>query len=100
MKRYLIAGTTEAIAVTEHLMERIAFETKKDPVDIRLMHIKAENNAMKDLVASFKRECDFDARQEELKKFNEENAWKKKVLKLSIMAYPIREFSLLFINLY
>lgn len=73
-------------------MERIAFATNKDPTDIRLMHLATKNIVMKDIVASFKRDCDFDERKAEIKKFNEENAWRKKALRLSLMAYPISMF--------
>lgn len=75
-------------------MERIAYATKKNPTDIRLMHLATKNNAMKDIVAGFKRDCDFDQRQVEIQKFNEENAWKKKSLGLAMMAYPISKWHL------
>ncbi|KOB57817.1 Aldehyde oxidase 2 [Operophtera brumata] len=82
-------GSTESISIIEHIMERIAFATKKDPTDIRLMHLAKKNVVMKDIVASFQRDCDFEERKAAIKKFNEENAWKKKALRLSLMAYPI-----------
>lgn len=70
-------------------MERIAFATKKDPIEIRLMNLATNNNSMKDIVAGFKRDCNFEQRKLDTQKYNEENAWKKKSLALALMAYPI-----------
>ncbi|KAI5646229.1 molybdopterin-binding domain of aldehyde dehydrogenase domain-containing protein [Phthorimaea operculella] len=82
-------GTTEATAIIEHIMERIAFATKKDPTDVRIANLDPEHSGIKDMITTFKKDCNFDERKTEIAKFNSENAWKKKALKLSIMSYPI-----------
>ncbi|XP_028031989.1 indole-3-acetaldehyde oxidase-like isoform X3 [Bombyx mandarina] len=82
-------GTTEATAILEHLMERIAQVTGKDPSEVRISNLAQKHEAIKDMITGFKREVEFDDRMVQIKKFNEENAWRKKALKLSIMSYPI-----------
>ncbi|KAJ2951466.1 hypothetical protein O0L34_g13618 [Tuta absoluta] len=82
-------GTTEATAIVEHIMERIAFATKRDPTDVRIANLDPQHSTIKDMITTFKKDCNFDERKTEIAKFNSENAWKKKSLKLSIMSYPI-----------
>lgn len=36
-------GTTDAIAMTEHIMEHIAKEVKKDPIDVRIQNLTADS---------------------------------------------------------
>ena len=45
-------GSSDGIAVTETIMEHIAFVTGKDPVDVRLQNI-AQSNKMKQLLPDF-----------------------------------------------
>lgn len=85
-------GATESVAFIEHIMERIAFTTKKDPVAIRLQHLSQDNMAMIDIVNGFKHDCSYDERKAEIAKFNQDNAWKKRALKVGLMAYPISKF--------
>ncbi|XP_052748813.1 uncharacterized protein LOC113513041 [Galleria mellonella] len=82
-------GTTEAIAIHEHLMERIAYATKLDPVDVRIANIAEKHSGIKDMIATLKYSSNYDTRKTEIATYNSENAWKKKGLKLSIMSFPI-----------
>ncbi|XP_049875014.1 uncharacterized protein LOC126373077 isoform X1 [Pectinophora gossypiella] len=82
-------GTTEATAIVEHLMERIAFTTNKDPVDVRIANLDAKHTTIKDIITSFERDCHFDERRSEISRYNNGNAWKKRALTLSLMSYPI-----------
>lgn len=75
-------------------MERIAHAVNKDATDIRLMHLLNEHKVMEDIVSTFKTNCNFAQRQSEIDKFNKDNAWRKKALKLSIMAFPVGKTSL------
>ncbi|XP_053608460.1 uncharacterized protein LOC128674128 isoform X2 [Plodia interpunctella] len=82
-------GTTEAFAIMEHLMERISYVTNKDPIDVRIGNMAAEHGNIKEMIDTLKYESQFDARRAEITKFNAENAWKKRGLKLAIMSFPI-----------
>ncbi|CAH0755473.1 unnamed protein product [Diatraea saccharalis] len=82
-------GTTEAIAIMEHIMERIAHATGKDPIDVRITNLDPEHISIKDMIDSFKRDTDYDERRTQIAKYNADNAWKKKGLKLAIMCFPI-----------
>lgn len=73
----------------EHIMERIAHVTKKDPFSVRIANLSPEHNDMHDIIATFKQNCDYDERLRDVEKFNAENAWKKRGLKITLMSYPI-----------
>ncbi|CAK1542922.1 unnamed protein product [Leptosia nina] len=82
-------GTTEGAAIVEHIMERIAFTTKRDPLDVKLIHISPDHRDLKDMIDTFKIESKHEERKVEIAKYNSENAWTKKSLKMSIMSFPI-----------
>lgn len=73
----------------EHLMERIADATKKDPIEVRVLNIENENSSILDMIDSFKVDSEYRSRRAAIEKFNDENAWKKKGLQVSMMAFPI-----------
>ncbi|KAJ0176278.1 hypothetical protein K1T71_008452 [Dendrolimus kikuchii] len=85
-------GTTEAVAVVEHIMQRIAHITNKDPTDVRLRNVATKHSAIIDMVTTFKMDSEYDTRRIEIDKYNSENAWKKKALSLTVMSYPISYF--------
>ncbi|CAH2090112.1 unnamed protein product [Euphydryas editha] len=82
-------GTTEGTAFVEHLMERISHATKKDPIDVRKVNIASEHSVIIDMIDTFKTESNYEERRAEIEKYNNENAWKKKGLKLTIMSFPV-----------
>ncbi|GBP32434.1 Xanthine dehydrogenase [Eumeta japonica] len=82
-------GTTEGTAIIEHIMERIAHTVKKDSIDIKMLHVAEQHNTIKDMIMSFRKECDYDVRVENVKKINAENSWIKRAIKMAIMSYPI-----------
>ncbi|XP_041981355.1 indole-3-acetaldehyde oxidase-like isoform X2 [Aricia agestis] len=85
-------GTMEGIASIEQIMEHIAFAVQKDPTDVRLINMRKEDNDLPDMIATWKKETDYESRQEDIKKFNRENRWKKKAIKLSVMAFPVEYY--------
>lgn len=89
IKIYFITGTTEAIGVTEHIMERISYATNKDPIDVRLANIALKHTDFKSLIETFKYDIQYEERRKKVEKYNEENAWKKKGLKISLISFPI-----------
>ncbi|XP_013162076.1 PREDICTED: indole-3-acetaldehyde oxidase-like [Papilio xuthus] len=82
-------ATTEAAAIMEHIMERIAHVTKKDPIDVRIANLAQKNDPLKEMIATFKMEINYDDRKSEIAEYNKRNAWKKRALKLSIMSFKI-----------
>ncbi|XP_013136142.1 PREDICTED: indole-3-acetaldehyde oxidase-like [Papilio polytes] len=82
-------ATTEAAAIMEHIMERIAHATNKDPIDVRIANLAPKNDPLKEMIATFKMETNYDDRKSEIAEYNQRNAWKKRALKLSIMSFQI-----------
>lgn len=76
------------IAMTENIMEHIAFETKVDPADIRLMHID-DNNKIKPMFHKFLKTTEYRKRREDIDKYNTMNRWRKQGLGLTLMQYPV-----------
>ncbi|CAG9135471.1 unnamed protein product [Plutella xylostella] len=82
-------GTTEAFAIVDHIMERIAFALELDSTDVKLLNLSPRHGALRDMVLALKADAQYDQRMAEINKFNAENAWKKRALKLALMAFPI-----------
>ncbi|KAJ8720015.1 hypothetical protein PYW07_012058 [Mythimna separata] len=82
-------ATTEGTAFTEHIMERISHATNKDHVEVRLANLAPKHDAIREMISSFKMDTTFDDRKAEIARFNQENAWRKRGLRISVMSYPI-----------
>ncbi|XP_073945954.1 uncharacterized protein isoform X2 [Choristoneura fumiferana] len=82
-------GTTEGVAILEHIMHRIAHAVKRDPTDIKIQHLSPKHQSVKDLLLSFKTDIKYDERKAEIEKYNSQNAWKKQAIQISTMSYPI-----------
>lgn len=78
------SGHLEVIAMIENIMEHIAWDTKKDPIEVRLANI-AEESIMRAFLPDFVTECHFYKRREEIDEFNQNNRW----LKRGIAVVPI-----------
>lgn len=70
-------------------MERISHATNKDHVEVRLANLSPKHNAIGEMISSFKMDTTFDDRKADIVKFNQENAWRKRGLRISIMSYPL-----------
>ncbi|CAB3359550.1 Hypothetical predicted protein [Cloeon dipterum] len=81
-------GTTEGVAFIEEIMERIAGETKLDPLAVRLANLHNNDNPIAEMIAELKRISDFDARRAKVNEFNAANRWKKRGMSLVPMQYP------------
>lgn len=75
-------------------MERIAHKVGKDSTEIKMINLSPKHDTLKDMITTFKVDCEFDARLEEIRKFNEANAWRKKAIKLSNMSFPLGKIKL------
>lgn len=79
-------GSTESIAQIENIMEHIARETGRNPVDVRLANIR-DDNKMKELLPEFLADCDYYKRYEEIEEFNISNRWRKRGIAVVPMQY-------------
>ncbi|XP_055381707.1 uncharacterized protein LOC129612212 isoform X2 [Condylostylus longicornis] len=84
-------GAIEGIAMIETIIEHIAFETNKDPVDVRLENL-TKTEKMAKLLPEFLKSTEYKQRKNDIEKFNKENRWRKKGLGIAIMKYPIEYF--------
>lgn len=84
-----VLGTTEGISFTEHIMERISQITGIDHIDVRLANLAPKHDVIRDMITSFKMDTEFNDRKTEIANYNQQNAWKKRGLKMSLMSYPI-----------
>ncbi|XP_047028071.1 indole-3-acetaldehyde oxidase-like [Helicoverpa zea] len=82
-------STTEGTAFIEHIMERISHVTNKDHVAVRLTNLSPKHDTLREMISTFTMTTSFNDRKAEIAKFNSDNAWKKRGLKISIMSYPI-----------
>lgn len=90
-------GTTESIATIETIMEHIARETGKNPVDVRLANI-ADDNKMRELLPDFLTECHYYKRYEEIEEFNQNNRWIKRGIAVVPMKYDQGYFGCLTVH--
>lgn len=80
----MAAGTAEAIATIENVMEHIAWDAQMDPIDVRMVNMAAES-AMRVMLPDFLTECHFYKRREEIEEFNQISRW----LKRGIAVVPV-----------
>lgn len=75
-------GTLEGIAMTEYIMDHIAWETNQDAADVRMINM-LDDNPIKKLMPEFLRSIDYHSRQRETVEFNRNNRWVKRGMSLS-----------------
>ncbi|XP_063826491.1 xanthine dehydrogenase-like [Ostrinia nubilalis] len=80
-------GGYEGIAAIEHIMDHIAREIKNDPISVRKANYRADDNQLPTLVPKFIERVDYRERQKFIKKFNNDNRWKKRGISLQNMAF-------------
>lgn len=73
----------------EHIMERIAYNLGKDPLEVRLFNMSKEDNPIPDLIEQIKRDANYNDRLKEIQTFNENNRWRKRAMKLIPMTYEL-----------
>lgn len=83
-------GSVEAIGMIENILEHIAVEVDKDPVEIKLINMSEDHkSALEPMINDLKRSSDYDSRKRAVDIFNTENRWKKKGIALVPMQYPL-----------
>lgn len=84
-------GTTDAIAMTEQIMEHIARITGRDPIQVRMENFE-EGHEFRKMLPEFVESVDFYERKAAIDKFNAENRWVKKGIAVTPMQYYIAYF--------
>ncbi|XP_045518198.1 xanthine dehydrogenase/oxidase-like [Pieris brassicae] len=85
-------GSTEGVAMIENIMEKIAFDTGKDPTQVRIANMAKENNPLIDMIAQLKTDSDYNSRLQKATAFNEQNRWRKRAIKILPMRYNVTYF--------
>ncbi|XP_014224706.2 xanthine dehydrogenase/oxidase-like isoform X1 [Trichogramma pretiosum] len=88
-------GSTEGTATIEHIMERIARVTKKDPLEVRMANMNEDDKAsLIPMIEELKKTSNYDERLFNVNKYNTDNRWKKKGISLVPMKFPLLVFGL------
>lgn len=74
--------------MTENLMEQISYEIERDPVQVRQNNLDRTYVEVADVLQTLLKDSEYYKRKEETEKFNSENRWKKRGLRVSIMNWP------------
>ncbi|XP_047998047.1 xanthine dehydrogenase-like [Leguminivora glycinivorella] len=74
-------GTTEGVAIIEHIMERIAYNLNKDSLQVRLLNM-AKDNPIPEMLDQLAKDSNFMQRQKDINKYNKENRWRKRALNM------------------
>lgn len=78
----------EAVSMCEFLLERISYEQDIDPVKVRLLNVDtAKHNDIKDMYDYLEKKSDYKERRVTVDKFNLENRWRKRGLRVSFMRW-------------
>lgn len=78
----------EAISLCEIMLERIAYEQNLDPVEVRLANVdKAYYDDIKEMYDYLEEKSDYKKRRAAVDKFNSENRWKKRGLRVAFMRW-------------
>ncbi|XP_052742256.1 uncharacterized protein LOC112057840 [Bicyclus anynana] len=85
-------GTLEGVMSIENIIEHIGFALKKDPIDIRKLNMRKEDNDLPELIETLKLKADYEKRLKEVEIFNKNNRWMKKTLKVNTMFYPVQYY--------
>ncbi|KAK0168931.1 hypothetical protein PV327_002687 [Microctonus hyperodae] len=83
-------GSTEAIAMTENIMDHISHVLDKDPTEVRLNNMTAESKeTLMKMIDQIKMSSDYDARVRSIRLYNNDNRWKKRGISLIPIKYPL-----------
>nr|XP_037873009.1 aldehyde oxidase 2 isoform X1 [Bombyx mori] len=85
-------SSTEAIAMCEYIMEKVAYHLNKDPLEVRLTNMMQVTNPIPQLIDQLKRDSDYDQRIIDVQNYNKQNRWRKRALKLLPMTYDVFYF--------
>ncbi|XP_028031935.1 indole-3-acetaldehyde oxidase-like isoform X1 [Bombyx mandarina] len=86
--------STEGVAMIEQMMEMIAFYTKNVPLNVRLQNMSQDNNPLPEMIDQLIIDANYDERVKEVKKFNNQNRWRKRGINLLPLSSNITYFGL------
>lgn len=75
--------------MTEYIMERVAHDLGKDPLEVRLQNMTIEDNPIPELIEELKKNADYDNRKTIVDDFNKNNYWRKRAIKVMPMTYDL-----------
>ncbi|CAK1542919.1 unnamed protein product [Leptosia nina] len=81
-------GSLEAIAMTEHVFERISYELDMDPIEVRSKNLKKEEKEIYQVLETLIKDSEYYKRKEEVEKFNKKNRWIKRGFRIATMSWP------------
>lgn len=73
-------------------MEHIAYAIEKDATEVRLANMRTEDNDLPKLIEDLKKDADYDKRANAIKQFNQNNRWKKKSIRISVVSFPVEYY--------
>ncbi|XP_041981245.1 xanthine dehydrogenase/oxidase-like [Aricia agestis] len=81
-------GTLENIISAEMVMEQIAYELGLDPLQVRLANLdRAKHNAIQEMTDTIMVKSNYKERRKHVDNFNEENRWKKRGFRFTLMKW-------------
>lgn len=86
-------GSTEAIALSENIIEHIAFMTKRDALEVRMINLD-NSTKVGDMIRQLVRDAEYHRRQAEVQQFNDSNRWKKRGLAIVPISHHVLYFGL------
>lgn len=90
-KFFRAPGTTDAIAMTEHVMEHISRIVKRDPIDVRMENLE-DDSEFNTMIPEFIKDVEYRERKAAIDQFNLENRWVKRGIAVAPMKYFIKFF--------
>lgn len=73
----------------EYIMEKIAFELKIDPIEVRLRNMVKDDDNILDIIEELKKYSNYHERKVKVELFNKQNRWRKRSLRLMPLKYNI-----------
>ncbi|CAH0400123.1 unnamed protein product [Chilo suppressalis] len=81
-------GTLESSSMAELIMDRISYEIDLDPIQIRLVNLDPLTGInITNMLNKLKKNSNYDNRKNVVLKFNNENRWKKRGLRVSFLRW-------------
>ena len=84
-------GSTQGHATMEMVIEHLAAETGKKPLEVREANM-LEDATLKEVLERLKTSSDYEARAEAVEQYNKDNLWMKRGISLVPIQYPHSQF--------
>lgn len=84
-------GSLDGFAITENIMEHVAFVTQRDPMEVRIANLDLTTK-FPQMLQQFLVDIEYQRRQMEIQHFNEANRWKKRGLGVAPIKHHVPYF--------